>query len=295
MLLNCSSLVSNSVATLQLSTKTGPYDGWPRNYADFEHNISLYYKLASDKVVCGNFSVNGASEWEWLPRNGIGPLHHALTALLSTAVNLLVITLSLFSGHLTKDFRFFFANLSLADLLYSLARWRDYISGEYQIHVKREPYHMDQCTIAVTNQIAFGASTIFATFGTSFHRYNVIVKKNFRYFTKPKITMICLLCYTPIFWPILLIVIGKQFIYTGRFYCPFIVHSDFVSMKLLVVPVASAGLLHAYYLARLKYLLSKNLNEIAVQLNKPVSEVKGKDNYGILPLIELWEGSIFFD
>ena len=94
-------------------------------------------------------------------------------------------------------------------------------------------------------------------------------------FTNRNILLICLFCYSPIFYPIFVLLTQDYIIFSGGT-CPFQFYSPIVNMKLLVPPIAIAIFLHTQYLLTLKKFLSRSLTEIAVLLNKPVSEIKSK-------------------
>ena len=85
------------------------FDGQPRNHANFEHNISVYFEFHAH-LFCLH-----QDPFVWFPELGLGISQHIASAAVSLLVNLTVITLSVFSEHLKDDFRFFFANLALAN------------------------------------------------------------------------------------------------------------------------------------------------------------------------------------
>ena len=242
-------------------------------FSDFEHNISLYFRHLAQ-----SYCQNADFKFEFVQKN-MGPqfFPHTLSAIFSSIVNSMVIFLSVFG--LKKDFRFFFANLALADTLFAIGRfWALYFypfSVHYVGHIS--PTNLYECTLAYTIPIVLGAAGIFATFTTSLHRFNVIVRRNGQYFTKRKIAEICLLCYTPVLWPAYLLIRRDKIIHDYYTACKYRFHSNFVGLKLFVLPIALVIILHAYFLARLKFYLSKNMNELAVRLNKPVEEVKSEN------------------
>ena len=272
---NCSSNNNHTELVSFLQNKTGIFDGKPRDFADYEQNISTYFHFYSSMYCRLSRCHPDTHGFRWIPEKGISLLHSSVSAFCSIAVNLVVIILSVFGKHLTKEFRVFFSNLALANILFSVGRQVGILYMNRNAHFCGGPANLLHCTLLQLSPYALGSATLFAGFLTSFHRYYAIVKQNTELFTAIKMLLFCLLCYVAILWPIYLVMEQSQIVHVMS-PCPFQFHSDFVGIQLLVLPVGIAAVLHIYYLARLKLFLSKDLNEIAARLNAPVSQVKSK-------------------
>ena len=255
----------------ECANRTSLYDGKLHDFNDFKHNISEYFQMEADFMAFLN------REPGWIAGNeGIGMVHHSLASVVPLLLHSAIIYLSFFSKHMPKKpFKIFFGNLSIASFLFCSARQATHMADWSLLYFSHRPFNIYTCTISSTVVYVFGSSTIFSTFTTIFHRYEVNVKLNTQYFTKPKIVLMCLSCYFPILWPVFLLVTQNKIVYSMQVNCRICFYSDIINLTLLVLPVAIAEICQAYYICRLHLFLSKNMNELAVRLRKPVSEVIG--------------------
>ena len=199
---------------------------------------------------------------------------------------LLVIFLSFFTKHLEHDFRYFFGNLAIVDLCFAIAgllfHWlQPILSRLFDI-----PENIYVQTIVVKLPLALTISMIFAIALTSFHRHVIICKQNEAFFTKRRIFVLCLLSYSPILWPLVVLSI-RAFVRrltanaSGVF-------TFALPYELLVLTLIGTLIFvfHFYFMLNLVFYLCKNQARLAETLNKSVEEIRKEKRLILAILIQ---------
>ena len=145
-------------------------------------------------------------------------------------------------------------------------------------------------SISTLFTVALFMSMMWAIVLTAYHRYMVIYGQKAYIFTKKKLRLLCLACYHPLVWA-LLVVIVRGFVkkvptennYT--FALPY-------ELLVFVIPGSIALPTYLVYLKRLVGYLWSNMAEVAVTLQKTEEEVKREKRIvkaiviqGLLPLL----------
>ena len=215
----------------------------------------------------------------------------ALTGYFSLGLftNLLVIYLSYFSKHIKEDFRLFFGNLAAIDSLFALAAMLSSIFTHVFLYYLRAPFDPYLCTVTFLLSAAFVLCMVPGVMLTSFHRYMVIVRLKKHFFSKTRKISLILFCYFPLLWPIS-VLSSRKFVDQSSYGCyKFSLPYEYI---VLTVPMTLIICAHAFFVIRLFAYLSKNMEEVAATLQKPVEVVKKERSllramliHGLLPVI----------
>lgn len=113
---------------------------------------------------------------------------------LGLPLNLIVVYLSFFSGHVKGEFKYFFGNLAILDILYCLTLFSAWLIQELFISNNWES-NVIWCTIQVHPPFVFAMASAMAAPLISINRYFVIVHDS-TWFTVKHIAILCLYPYS---------------------------------------------------------------------------------------------------